>query len=205
MTKFLLYFLVPICISSVYYFSFLWNFMYLSILSVCLLTCVFVLTLCGHLSLSSPHQTSTLLLDNIEKEARQLETAIRVCILKFYRFHIIELKKLCKYNFILQDDQNNWVYVTKKPHLPVIFGRTVDSQLQLLIDYFIRDFVTQWLKELSHKPEPVIDKFKEHIWTAVQNLYDRLLKVDAEKLLANDMVTKITQHFERIRIARSCA
>ncbi|CAG9563554.1 unnamed protein product [Danaus chrysippus] len=180
MTKVFIYFLVPLCISSVYYFSFLWNFTYLSILSVCLITCVFVLTLCGHLSLSSPHQTSTFLLDNIEKEARQLETALR-------------------------DDQNNWVYVTKKPHLPVIFGRTVDSQLQLIIDYFIRDFVTQWLKELSHKPEPVIDKFKEHIWTAVQNLYDRLLKVDAEKLIANDVVTKITQHFERIRIARSCA
>lgn len=81
----------------------------------------------------------------------------------------------------------------------------MDSQLQLLIDYFLRDFVTRWIKDLSYKPEPVIDKFKEHIWNAVQNLYDRLLKVDAEKLLANDMVTKITQHFERIRIAKSCA
>lgn len=65
--------------------------------------------------------------------------------------------------------------------------------------------MSRWIKDLSYKPEPVIDKFKEHIWNAVQNLYDRLLKVDAEKLLANDMVNKITQHFERIRIARSCA
>lgn len=93
----------------------------------------------------------------------------------------------------------------KKSHLPVIFGRTVDSQLQLLIDYILRDFVTRWLKELAHKPEPVIDKFKEHIWGGIQNLYERLSRVDAEKLLANDMVVKITQHFERIRIARSCA
>lgn len=81
----------------------------------------------------------------------------------------------------------------------------MDSQIQLLIDYFLRDFVARWIKELSHKPEPVIEKFKEHIWNAVQNLYERLLKVDAEKLLANDIVTKITQHFERIRIAKSCA
>lgn len=89
--------------------------------------------------------------------------------------------------------------------MPVIFGRTVDSQLQQLIDFVLRDFVTRWLKEFSHKPEPVIDKFKEHTWGAIQNLYERLLRVDAEKLLASDMVTKITQHFERIRIARSCA
>lgn len=105
----------------------------------------------------------------------------------------------------VQEDQGSWVNSTRKSHLAVIFGRTVDSQLQLLIDYFIRDFVARWLKELAHKPETVIDKFKEHIWGAVQTLYERLLKVDAEKLLANDMVTKITQHFERIRIARSCA
>lgn len=81
----------------------------------------------------------------------------------------------------------------------------MDSQLQILIDYVLRDFVARWLKELSHRPEPVIDKFKEHVWEGVQNLYDRLLRVDAEKLLANDMVTKITRHFEHIRIARSCA
>lgn len=104
-----------------------------------------------------------------------------------------------------QEEKANWPHSTKKSHLPVIFGRTVDSQIQLLIDYILRDFVTKWLKDLSNKPEPVIDKFKEHVWGGIQNLYERLLHIDAEKLLANDMVTKITQHFERIRIARSCA
>lgn len=87
----------------------------------------------------------------------------------------------------------------------MIFGRTVDSQLQLLIDNVIRDFVIRWLKEMSHKPEPVVDKFKEHAWSAIQNVYERMQRVDAEKLMANDMITKITQHFERIRIAQSCA
>ncbi|KAJ8726892.1 hypothetical protein PYW08_015289 [Mythimna loreyi] len=141
---------------------------------------VFVLTLWGHVSLSSPHQTSLFLLDKVEKDVRQIEET-------------------------LKEDQSNWPHGTKKSHLPVIFGRTVDSQLQLLIDYVLRDFVARWLKELSHKPEPVIDKFKEHVWGGVQNLYERLLRVDAEKLLASDMVTKITQHFERIRVARSYA
>ncbi|XP_050362847.1 sorting nexin-25 isoform X3 [Nymphalis io] len=180
MLKCLIYVFAPICLSLIYYFPFILSLTYIVLLSACCVLGVFVLTLWGHLALSSPHQTSLFLLDNIEKEARILDTAIR-------------------------EEQSNWIYLAKKPHLPVIFGRTVDSQLQLLIDYFLRDFVTRWLKELSYKPEPVIDKFKEHIWSAVQTLYERLLKVDAEKLLANDIVTKITQHFERIRIARSCA
>ncbi|KAF9408791.1 hypothetical protein HW555_011633 [Spodoptera exigua] len=170
----------PLCLSLVWYFPFIWCLFYLLCLSLFIVIAVFALTLWGHVALSSPYQTSLFLLDKFEKDVRQIEET-------------------------LKEDQSNWPYTTKKTHLPVIFGRTVDSQLQLLIDYVLRDFVARWLKELSHKPEPVIDKFKEHVWGAVQNLYERLLRVDAEKLLASDMVTKITQHFERIRIARSCA
>ncbi|KAJ2950746.1 hypothetical protein O0L34_g9006 [Tuta absoluta] len=105
----------------------------------------------------------------------------------------------------LKEDQSNWPHSTKKSHPPIIFGRTVDGQIQLLIDYVLRDFVLKWLKELSHRPEPVVEKFKEHLWGAIQNLYERMQRIDAEKLIAGDMTTRITQHFERIRIAQSCA
>ncbi|XP_063892556.1 sorting nexin-25 isoform X2 [Helicoverpa armigera] len=170
----------PLCVGVLWYCPPIWKLVYLFILTIFLVLGAVTFTFWGHVSLSSPHQTSLFLLERVEKEVRQIEET-------------------------LKEDQSNWPHATKKSHLPVIFGRTVDSQLQLLIDYVLRDFVARWLKELSHKPEPVIDKFKEHVWGAVQNLYERLLRVDAEKLLASDMVTKITQHFERIRIARSCA
>ncbi|PZC75665.1 hypothetical protein B5X24_HaOG205772 [Helicoverpa armigera] len=171
---------LPLCVGVLWYCPPIWKLVYLFILTIFLVLGAVTFTFWGHVSLSSPHQTSLFLLERVEKEVRQIEET-------------------------LKEDQSNWPHATKKSHLPVIFGRTVDSQLQLLIDYVLRDFVARWLKELSHKPEPVIDKFKEHVWGAVQNLYERLLRVDAEKLLASDMVTKITQHFERIRIARSCA
>ncbi|XP_013138526.1 PREDICTED: sorting nexin-25 [Papilio polytes] len=180
MFKWFLFSTLPISISIFWYFPLLWSISYLILLSVLIGIGIFMLTFWGHIALSSPHQASLFLLEKAEKETRFLDETIR-------------------------EDQKSWVYVRRKSHLAVIFGRTVDSQLQLLIDYMIRDFVARWLKELSHKPEPVIDKFKEHMWGAVQTLYERLLRIDAEKLLANDMVTKVTQHFERIRIARSCA
>ncbi|CAK1578206.1 unnamed protein product [Parnassius mnemosyne] len=180
MLKWIIFCTVPICLSIIWYFPGLLSFIYIIFLSAFLVIGIFILTFWGHIALSSPHQASLFLAEKAERESRLLDETIK-------------------------EEQSSWVNSTRKSHLAVIFGRTVDSQLQLLIDYFIRDFVTRWLKELSHKPEPVIDKFKEHIWGAVQTLYDRLLRVDAEKLLANDMVTKVTQHFERIRIARSCA
>ncbi|XP_028171900.1 sorting nexin-25 isoform X1 [Ostrinia furnacalis] len=178
--KWLIITALPVYLAISWYIPLLWSLFYLTILCVFLVVSVFMLTLWGHVALSSPHQTSLFLVDRVEKEMRHLEES-------------------------LKEDQTNWPHTKTKTHLPVIFGRTVDSQLQQLIDNVLRDFVTRWLKEWSHKPEPVIDKFKEHTWGAIQNLYERLLRVDAEKLLASDMVTKITQHFERIRIARSCA
>ncbi|CAH0663953.1 unnamed protein product [Chilo suppressalis] len=178
--KWILICLFPIVSVLTWYVPLVWNMIYLLLCAVFVTLVVFLVTLWAHVALSSPHQTSLFLIERVEKDVRELEQ-------------------------YLKEDDNNWPRMTKKNHLPVIFGRTVDSQLQQLIDFVLRDFVTCWLKELSHKPDPVIDKFKEHTWGAIQNLYERLLKVDAEKLLAGDMVTKITQHFERIRIARSCA
>ncbi|XP_063823534.1 sorting nexin-25 isoform X1 [Ostrinia nubilalis] len=178
--KWLIITALPVYLAISWYIPLLLSLFYLTILCVFLVVSVFMLTLWGHVALSSPHQTSLFLVDRVEKEMRHLEES-------------------------LKEDQTNWPHTKTKTHLPVIFGRTVDSQLQQLIDNVLRDFVTRWLKEWSHKPEPVIDKLKEHTWGAIQNLYERLLRVDAEKLLTSDMVTKITQHFERIRIARSCA
>ncbi|KAL4713545.1 hypothetical protein ACJJTC_007783 [Scirpophaga incertulas] len=170
----------PIGFILLWYFPVLWSLVFLLSLSLLIVVSFFLLTLWGHVALSSPHQTSLFLIERVEKDMRQLEES-------------------------LKEDQNNWPHVTKKCHLPIIFGRTVDSQLQQLIDYILRDFVSRWIKELAHRPDPVFEKFKEHTWGGIQNLYDRLLKVDAEKLLAGEMVMKITQHFERIRIAQSCA
>lgn len=170
----------PVVLVLLWYLSFMWSLLHLIILTVCLFVSAFILTLWCHVALSSPHQTSLFLVDKVEKDIRQL----------------IDM---------LKEEQNNWPQLNKRTHLPVIFGRTVDGQLQQLLDYILRDFLTKWMKGLAYKPEPVVDKFKEHLWTGIKNLHERLLKVDAEKLIANEMVTRITHHFEKIRIAQSYA
>lgn len=51
---------------------------------------------------------------------------------------------------------------TKSPqnHLPVVFGRTLDSLLQQLLDYFIRDYIYYYFKEYAYKPELSRDNIK---------------------------------------------
>lgn len=68
----------PLCLSVVWYFPFLWSLVYIFFLSLFIVIAVFVLTLWGHVSLSSPHQTSLFLLDKVEKDVRQIEETLKV-------------------------------------------------------------------------------------------------------------------------------
>lgn len=47
----------------------------------------------------------------------------------------------------------------------------------------------------------IFKNFREDLWAAVQILHDRLLRIDHAKVIACDMVTKITNHFEKVRIS----
>lgn len=44
---------------------------------------------------------------------------------------------------------------------------------------------------------------REDIWGAIQNLHDRLSRVDHAKLIACELVNRITIHFEKIRLAKA--
>ncbi|KAI4462490.1 sorting nexin [Holotrichia oblita] len=93
---------------------------------------------------------------------------------------------------------------TKSPqnHLPVIFGRTLDSLLQQLLDYLIRDYIFYYFKKYAYKPELSRESIKEDLWGAIEILHERFSRVDHAKLMACDVVLKITNHFERIREAK---
>lgn len=45
-------------------------------------------------------------------------------------------------------------------YLPVVFGRTVDSLLQQLLDHILRDFVSIWLNPYAYECHLLIDNLK---------------------------------------------
>lgn len=55
------------------------------------------------------------------------------------------------------------------------------------------------------KPKNLIDVLREDIWNALQKLKERGLKVDAPKMIAVDMTSRVTIHLEKVRIAESRA
>ncbi|XP_068158890.1 sorting nexin-25 [Drosophila tropicalis] len=90
-------------------------------------------------------------------------------------------------------------------NLPLIFDKTVDLQLQQIIEYVLRDFMLPWLGYVVTKPKLINDVIREDLWNAIQKIHERASKMDAAKIIAVDMVNRVTVHLEKIRIAEARA
>ncbi|XP_059486173.1 sorting nexin-25 [Neocloeon triangulifer] len=89
--------------------------------------------------------------------------------------------------------------------LPVVFGRMVDAVLQQLLDYALRDYLANLLQGLCASPDQLTALLREDIWEGIKNLHERLAQVDQTQLVACDMITRVTTHFERLRLAQGAA
>ncbi|XP_053948481.1 sorting nexin-25 isoform X2 [Anastrepha ludens] len=111
---------------------------------------------------------------------------------------------------ILYNATKSSIFELPKPiknasNLPLIFGKTVDLQLQQIIEYVLRDFMTHWLGHVVTQPKLMNDIVREDLWNAIQKIHDRGVKIDAAKIIAVDMVNRVTVHLEKIRIAEARA
>ncbi|KAJ8946697.1 hypothetical protein NQ318_006955 [Aromia moschata] len=88
-------------------------------------------------------------------------------------------------------------------NLPPVFGRTVDSLLQQLLDFVVRDYILVYLKDYAYEINSLGININDDLWGAVKALHEKLSRVDHAKLIACDVVSKITIHFEKIREAKA--
>ncbi|XP_013099681.2 sorting nexin-25 [Stomoxys calcitrans] len=111
---------------------------------------------------------------------------------------------------VLYNATQNSLFDLPKPiknatNLPLIFGKTVDLQIQQIIEYVLRDFMTPWLGYVVTKPKLMNDIVREDLWNAIQKMHERAKKMDAPKLIAVDMINRVTVHLEKIRISEARA
>ncbi|KAK7865188.1 hypothetical protein R5R35_012045 [Gryllus longicercus] len=92
---------------------------------------------------------------------------------------------------------------SKPKRLPVVFGRMLDDAVQQLIDLTLQEAIGDWLNDNGLSSEEILLTMKEDVWKLVQNFQERLTRIDLVNLLAHKMITKVTLHFERIRLSRS--
>ncbi|XP_056631886.1 sorting nexin-25 [Diorhabda sublineata] len=106
-------------------------------------------------------------------------------------------------NTILKDYESSIASKSICPQLPQIFGKTVDSLLQQLLDFVLRDYILIYIKDYAYETDALENNIKDDLWGAINNLHEKLVSVDETKLIASDIVMKITVHFEKIREAKA--
>ncbi|CAG9859711.1 unnamed protein product [Phyllotreta striolata] len=104
---------------------------------------------------------------------------------------------------IIKDFESSQVAKPISHSLPQIFGKTVDSLLQQLLDFLLRDYILVYIKDYTYKCENIGNDIKEDLWGAIKALHEKVSSVNKTKLIAVDIVTKITVHFEKIREAKA--
>lgn len=67
------------------------------------------------------------------------------------------------------------------------------------------NFIKSFFSHVVTKPKLVNDIVREDFWNAVEKMHERAKKMDASKIIAVDMVNRVTVHLEKIRIAEARA
>nr|XP_023024783.1 sorting nexin-25 [Leptinotarsa decemlineata] len=106
-------------------------------------------------------------------------------------------------NKIMKDYETSPTLKAVSSHIPHIFGRTVDSLLMQLLDFLIRDYILIYLTDFAYELDTLGTNIKDDLWGALNTLHEKLSRIDRAKLIAGDIVLKITNHFERIRLAKA--
>ncbi|XP_003700301.1 sorting nexin-25 isoform X1 [Megachile rotundata] len=170
---------VPIITAFFYWNNLLWCYVFCVLTVSCFfMGCLIVMFI--NIALSPKHQTGT----GTIKTVAEMDA-----------FHNLLMK-----GYMVKTSNNK-----KHMRYPLVFTRMVDGALQNLLDLVFQDFVGLWLSELAFNSEQIIDNMKQDVWGAIQSLHDRLSKVDHTKLVACNIVNKITFHFEKIRIAQTAS
>ncbi|CAB3359141.1 Hypothetical predicted protein [Cloeon dipterum] len=81
----------------------------------------------------------------------------------------------------------------------------VDAVLQQVLDNALRDSLAELLQGLCANIDQITELLKEDIWEGIKKLHERLSQVDQTQLVACDMITRVTTHFERLRLAQAAA
>jgi hypothetical protein len=60
-------------------------------------------------------------------------------------------------------------------------------------------FIIPNCSKIVNDPKILIENLREDLWNALQKIVDRSRKIDAPKLIAVDVVTKVVKHLQKIR------
>jgi sorting nexin-25 len=83
-----------------------------------------------------------------------------------------------------------------------VLSRSLDRALQEVMENLFRDYVLTWYKKVATDEEGFKAIVMDEAWVAVEKIAHRLRAVDMVKFLTEDVVLKLTLHFQELRNSR---
>ena len=82
-----------------------------------------------------------------------------------------------------------------------VISRQMDKSLQEVIDLVIRDFCLSWFRDIGKDETAFVEILNKEFWNIIENVAERLRNVDLVNFLANDVVTRLSTHFQDLRLS----
>ena len=80
-------------------------------------------------------------------------------------------------------------------------SKDIHKAVQDVIDLCIRDFCLSWYRDVGKDETAFVEILNKEIWTLIENLLDRLRKVDNLNFLCNELVFVLYNHFRDLRLS----
>ena len=97
---------------------------------------------------------------------------------------------------MMTKEYNRHYYIPK-----TVISRQMDKSLQEVIDLVIRDFCLSWFRDIGKDETAFVEILNKEFWKIIENVVERLGNVDLVNFLANDVVNRLTTHFQDLRLS----
>ncbi len=88
-------------------------------------------------------------------------------------------------------------------HHKIVISRQMDKSLQEVLDLVIRDFCLSWFRDIGKDETAFVEILNKEVWKIIENVIERLKNVDLVNFLANDVVTRLSTHFQDLRLSNA--
>lgn len=82
-----------------------------------------------------------------------------------------------------------------------VISRQMDKSLQEVIDLVIRDFCLSWFRGIGKDETAFVEILNKEFWEIIENVVERLGNVDLVNFLANNVVNRLSTHFQDLRLS----
>lgn len=83
----------------------------------------------------------------------------------------------------------------------LVISRDLDKSIQEVIDLIIRDFCLSWFRDVGKDETAFVEILNKEFWTIIENLKERLKRVDTLNFLCHDIMLILYKHCQDLRLS----